>query len=114
MGYARGRKPNDHKVREAQNLTNKIIREAKRLYFERLGDKLSDPQTELPIRRSLQISRPFLTTTFMLKIFSKRLNFLMIISPHNAKSMIIVSRILSLELTNPYHISRTDKSISYL
>jgi hypothetical protein len=41
----RGRNPNDHnKVREVQNSTNKLIREAKRLYFVNLGDKLSDPQ----------------------------------------------------------------------
>ena len=42
----RGRKPNDHnKVREVQNSTNKTICEAKRSYFEKLGDKPSDPQT---------------------------------------------------------------------
>ena len=42
----RGRNPNDHnKVREVQNATNKLIREAKHSYFEKLGDKLSDPQT---------------------------------------------------------------------
>ena len=42
----RGRKPNDHnKVREVQNSTNRTICETKRSYFEKLGDKLSDPQT---------------------------------------------------------------------
>ena len=40
----RGRKPNDHKVREVQNSTNKSICEAKRSYFDKLGGKLSDPQ----------------------------------------------------------------------
>ena len=45
MGYA-WEKPNDHnKVRVVQNSTNKLIREAKRSYFDKLGDKLSDPQT---------------------------------------------------------------------
>ena len=41
----RGRKPNDHdKVREVQNLTNKLIRDAKQSYYEKLGNRLSDPQ----------------------------------------------------------------------
>ena len=42
----RGRKPIDHdKVREVQNLTNKLIHDAKQSYYEKLGNKLSDPQT---------------------------------------------------------------------
>ena len=42
----RGRDPIDHDiVREVQNSTNKLIREAKQSYFEKLGDKLSNPQT---------------------------------------------------------------------
>ena len=42
----RGRN-NDHydKVREVQNSTNKLIKEAKQLYYKKLGDKLSDPHT---------------------------------------------------------------------
>ena len=42
----RGRIPEDHdNVREVQNATNKQIRDAKRVYFENLGNKLSDPKT---------------------------------------------------------------------
>ena len=42
----RGRNVSDHAhVREIQNSTNKLIREAKRSYFENLGHKLSNPQT---------------------------------------------------------------------
>ena len=42
----RGRKPEDHEnVREVQNMTNKLIRGAKKIYYENLGNKLSDPQT---------------------------------------------------------------------
>ena len=42
----RGRNHNDHdNVREVQNSTNKLIREAKQIYYEQLGNKLSDPQT---------------------------------------------------------------------
>ena len=32
-------------VREVQNATNKLIRDAKRCFYEKLGDKLSDPET---------------------------------------------------------------------
>ena len=40
------RNPDDHdKVREVQNSTNSLIREAKQTYYEKLGDKLSNPQT---------------------------------------------------------------------
>ena len=60
---------------------------------------------ELLIIRSLQIFRSFLTIIFMLRISSKRLKFLMIISPNNAKFMIMV--------VLPDFISRTDKSISH-
>ena len=42
----RGRKPEDHdKVREVQNSTNKMIRETKSSYYEKLGDTISDPRT---------------------------------------------------------------------
>ena len=42
----RGRKENDHvKVREVQNATNKHIKEVKQTYYNKLGEKLSDPQT---------------------------------------------------------------------
>ena len=42
----RGRSEHDHnEVRKVQNITNKLIREAKLFYFKKLGDKLSDPQT---------------------------------------------------------------------
>ena len=42
----RGKHKNDFdQVRIVQNTTNKLIREAKQLYYEKLGDKLSDPQT---------------------------------------------------------------------
>ena len=41
----RGRNPNDQaSVREVQNHTNKLIRGAKRLYYKKLGTKLSDSQ----------------------------------------------------------------------
>ena len=41
-----GSKPNDHnKVSEVQNSTNIIIRKAKRSYFEKFGEKLSDHQS---------------------------------------------------------------------
>ena len=40
----RGRQENDKDhVREVQNLTNKLIRRTKKLYYEKLGNKLSDP-----------------------------------------------------------------------
>ena len=69
------------KFRKLQNPTNKIIREAKRYYFEKLEDKsiFGLHLEELLIRRSLQIFRPFLTIIFMLRISSKRSKFLMII-----------------------------------
>ena len=42
----RGRNEDCHEhVRVTQNLTNKLIREAKRSYLEKLGQKLSDPTT---------------------------------------------------------------------
>ena len=42
----RGRVPGERdKVREVQNSTNKLINEAKRTYYENLGNKLSDPDT---------------------------------------------------------------------
>ena len=42
----RGRNPTEHNtVREIQNSTSKLIREAKRAYFQKLGDELSNPQT---------------------------------------------------------------------
>ena len=42
----RGRILEDHaNVRDVQNATNKLIREAKKAYFENLGNKLSDPKT---------------------------------------------------------------------
>ena len=42
----RGRKPEGHdKVRELQSLTNKMIREAKSCYYEKLGTLISDPGT---------------------------------------------------------------------
>ena len=42
----RGKKMNDfHQVREVQNITNKLIREAKQLYYKKLGEKLSHPET---------------------------------------------------------------------
>ena len=42
----RGKHKNDcDQVRIVQNTTNKLIREAKLFYYEKLGDKLSDPQT---------------------------------------------------------------------
>ena len=42
----RGKNHDDHyKVREVQNSTNSLIREAKQTYYEKLGNKLSNPQT---------------------------------------------------------------------
>ena len=42
----RGKKVNAFdQVREVQNITNKLIKEAKQLYYKKLGEKLSDPQT---------------------------------------------------------------------
>ena len=42
----RGRNENDHNnVREVQNTTNRLIREAKQVHYKKLGEKLSDPQT---------------------------------------------------------------------
>ena len=42
----RERVENDHaKVREVQNITNKLIREAKQLHYKKLANKLSDPHT---------------------------------------------------------------------
>ena len=32
-------------VREVQKITNKLIKEAKQLYYNKLGEKLTDPQT---------------------------------------------------------------------
>ena len=45
-GSSVGKHKNDFdQVRIVQNNTNKLIREAKQLYYEKLGEKLSDPQT---------------------------------------------------------------------
>ena len=42
----RGRKENDHdNVREVQKATNKLIREAKQTYYNKLHEKLPSPQT---------------------------------------------------------------------
>ena len=42
----RGRNENDHNnVREVQNTTNRLIREAKQVHYKKLGEKLSDPLT---------------------------------------------------------------------
>ena len=42
----RGRNINDYdQVREVQNITNKLIRQSKKLHYKKLGEKLSDPQT---------------------------------------------------------------------
>ena len=42
----RGRNPTGHDhVREVQNATNKLIGDVKRCFYEKLGDKLSDPET---------------------------------------------------------------------
>ena len=41
----RGRNPPDQdKVREVRNSTNKLIKEAKLAYYTNLGNKLSDPE----------------------------------------------------------------------
>ncbi len=41
----RGKNPLDHNnVREVQNATNKLIKDAKLAYFTNLGAKLSDPK----------------------------------------------------------------------
>ena len=89
-----GSKPNDHiKVGEVQNSTNKIIREAKRSYFEKLirkveknlfGARLKELYiyTYIHNKKLTNIPRPFLTIIITLRILSKRLNFLMIISPN--------------------------------
>ena len=43
----KGKNINDlTEVREVQNITNKLIIEAKKSYYVRLGHKLSDPQTD--------------------------------------------------------------------
>ena len=42
----RGRNENDHNnVREVQNTTNRLIREAKHVHYKKLGEKLADTQT---------------------------------------------------------------------
>ena len=67
------------------------------------------------IRKSLQIFRPFLTTMFMLRIFSIRLTFLMIISSINAKLVIMVVSCLILSLEQIYpDISNTDQIIEII
>jgi len=41
-----GRNSDSHgKVRDVQNITNKLIKEAKLVYYKKFGEKLSDPQT---------------------------------------------------------------------
>ena len=45
MGYAWEKPNGQNKVREVQYSTNKLIREVKRSYFDKLGEKLSGPQT---------------------------------------------------------------------
>ena len=46
MGKAWKKKVNDlDDVREVQKITNKLIKEAKQLYYNKLGEKLTDPQT---------------------------------------------------------------------
>ena len=42
----RGRDPNTRdKIREVQNLTNKMLKQAKENYFNKLDEKLSNPNT---------------------------------------------------------------------
>ena len=42
----RGRNEQEHdNVREVQNKTNKLIKQAKQAYYTKLGDELSDPKT---------------------------------------------------------------------
>ena len=53
----RGKHKNDFdQIRIVQNTTNKLIREAKQLYYEKSGEKLSDPPPpppqKLPINSS--------------------------------------------------------------
>ena len=44
----RGRNETDHNnVREVQNTTNRLIREAKQAHHKKLGEKLSDPSNRL-------------------------------------------------------------------
>ena len=45
----RGRKEEYENVREVQNKTIKLIKQAKKPYYTQLGDKLSDPKTGLKI-----------------------------------------------------------------
>ena len=90
----RGRNPTEHNtVREIQNSTSKLIREAKKAYFEKLSDELSVQNVfglllkESLIIRRLQISYPSLKTILILQIFPTKLKFLMIILQINAQTM---------------------------
>ena len=114
----RGRKPNDHnKVREVQNSTNKTICEAKRSYFEKLGDKLSDPQTGqkhfwTAFKRSTNKKKltnipPILETNTYVMNFQQKAK---IFNDYFAEQCKIHDNGSVL----PDFISRTDISISYL
>ena len=45
-----GRNPGNYKnVREMQNISSKLINQAKQIYYHNLGDKLSDPKNRSKI-----------------------------------------------------------------
>jgi hypothetical protein len=92
----RGRNENDHdKIREVQNITNKLIREAKQSYYKKLCEKLSDPQTGQKdfwnaFKRITKKSKhtnipPMVDNKFMYRIFFKKLIYLMTILLTNVK-----------------------------
>ena len=53
----RGRNEQEHdNVREVQNKTNKLIKQAKQAYYTKLGDELSDPKTGPKIYQLISIT----------------------------------------------------------
>ena len=87
------------KVREVQNITNSLIREAKQAYYENLGNKLSNSQTGQEIflsafkrvtnKKSTQVFRPLLIITSTSQIRTKKLIYSTIILPINATFVIM-------------------------
>ena len=98
----RGKKHDDHdKLREVQNSTNSLIRQAKQTYYVKLGNTLSNPQTSqknfwsafkrVTNKKNILIFRPLLITISLLPIFNIKLIYLTTILPTNATFTIMAA-----------------------
>ena len=98
----RGKKRDDHdKVREVQNSTNSLIRQAKQTYYVKLGNILCNPQTgqknfwsafkRVTNKKNILIFRPLLITISLLPIFNTKLIYLTTILPTNATFTIMAA-----------------------